>query len=148
MRGWDDEPRSGAALAAYVASGNDCPRRFLRGSDIELLDQPEPHALDNVNTPEEYGAVMTAMRSPASTDLRHLTVQYYAVLREQAGRREESLTTSARTPRELYAELRSRYPFSLAPETLRVAVNTEFRDWSTPLADGDRVVFIPPVAGG
>jgi len=142
------EPRSGAALAAYVASGNDCPRRFLRGSDIELLDQPEPHALDNVNTPEEYGAVMTAMRSPASTDLRHLTVQYYAVLREQAGRREESLTTSARTPRELYAELRSRYPFSLAPEMLRVAVNTEFRDWSTPLADGDRVVFIPPVAGG
>jgi molybdopterin-guanine dinucleotide biosynthesis protein A len=142
------EPRSGAALAAYVASGNDCPRKFLRASDTELLDQPEPHALDNVNTPEEYGAVMAAMRSPASTDLRHLTVQYYAVLREQAGRREESLTTAARTPRELYAELRTRYPFSLAPETLRVAVNTEFRDWSTPLADGDRVVFIPPVAGG
>ena len=142
------EPRSRAALSAYVASGKDCPRKFLRGTDIELLDQPDPHALDNVNTPEEYGAVMAALRSPASDELRHLTVQYYAVLREQAGRREESITTAARTPRELYAELGARYPFSLTPEVLRVAVNTEFRDWSTPLADGDRIVFIPPVAGG
>jgi molybdopterin synthase sulfur carrier subunit len=31
---------------------------------------------------------------------------------------------------------------------LRVAVNDEFGDWSQELADGDRVVFIPPVAGG
>jgi molybdopterin converting factor small subunit len=31
---------------------------------------------------------------------------------------------------------------------LRVAVNDEFRDWTVPLASGDRVVFIPPVAGG
>jgi molybdopterin converting factor small subunit len=31
---------------------------------------------------------------------------------------------------------------------LRVAVNESFSDWSRPLAEGDRVVFIPPVAGG
>ncbi len=31
---------------------------------------------------------------------------------------------------------------------LRVAVNAEFGDWQQPLADGDAVVFIPPVAGG
>ena len=35
-----------------------------------------------------------------------------------------------------------------APEHLKVAVNTEFADWSRPLAAGDTVVFIPPVAGG
>jgi molybdopterin converting factor small subunit len=29
-----------------------------------------------------------------------------------------------------------------------VAVNEEFREWSTPLVANDRVVFIPPVAGG
>jgi molybdopterin converting factor subunit 1 len=75
-------------------------------------------------------------------------VQYYALLREQAGRREEALVSAARTPRELYAELSRRYPFSLGPEALRVAINSEFGDWSTPLADGDAVVFIPPVAGG
>jgi molybdopterin converting factor small subunit len=31
---------------------------------------------------------------------------------------------------------------------LRVAVNDEFRDWTWPLQANDRVVFIPPVAGG
>ncbi len=75
-------------------------------------------------------------------------MQYYALLREQAGRSEESVTTSALTPRELYAELKARYPFSLAPEMLKVAVNAEFGDWQQPLSDGDSVVFIPPVAGG
>ena len=36
-----------------------------------------------------------------------------------------------------------------APALLRVAINDEFCDWSQPLAEpGDRVVFIPPVAGG
>jgi molybdopterin converting factor subunit 1 len=81
-------------------------------------------------------------------DPKHITVQYYALLREQAGRRDEALVTRARTAAELYAELARRYPFSLAPEVLRVAINTEFREWTAPLADGDAVVFIPPVAGG
>ena len=60
----------------------------------------------------------------------------------------ESLVTSARTPRELYDELKGRYPFTLPADMLRVAVNTEFGDWAQTLADGDAVVFIPPVAGG
>jgi len=41
-----------------------------------------------------------------------------------------------------------RHGFTLAPEHLKVAVNSEFSDWSRPLAAGDHVVFIPPVAGG
>jgi molybdopterin converting factor subunit 1 len=99
-----------------------------------------------VNIPKEFGLAMTAL-SPTSSD-RHIKVRYYAVLREQAGRSDELIVTSAQTPRELYNELRSRYPFSLPPETLRVAVNAEFGEWSQPLAAGDTVVFIPPVAGG
>ncbi len=91
---------------------------------------------------------MSAPGPEARQARRHVKVQYYALLREQAGRSEEALVTSARTPRELYEELKGRYPFSLAPEMLRVAVNAEFGDWSQPLADGDTVVFIPPVAGG
>src|SRR5207253_10874736 len=89
-----------------------------------------------------------APRQPPAGEVKRLTVQYYALLREQAGRREEALVSGARTPRELYAELSRRYPFSLGPEALRVAINSEFSEWSTPLADGDAVVFIPPVAGG
>ena len=75
-------------------------------------------------------------------------LQYYALLREQAGRSEEQYSTSARTARELYAELRHRYLFTLPADMLRVAVNVEFADWSQPLAEGDAIVFIPPVAGG
>lgn len=82
------------------------------------------------------------------TDALQINVQYYALLREQAGRSSDSLVTTAATPRELYRELQQRYPFSLAPEMLRVAVNSEFSDWSQPLKEGDSVVFIPPVAGG
>jgi molybdenum cofactor guanylyltransferase len=142
------EPGSAAPLAAYVANGRQCPRRFLVGADTELIDEPNPGALDNINTPEEYRSAMSALPPETSSDPKHITVQYYALLREQAGRRDEALVTHARTPAELYAELARRYPFSLASEVLRVAINAEFREWTAPLADGDAVVFIPPVAGG
>jgi molybdenum cofactor guanylyltransferase len=78
----------------------------------------------------------------------HLKIHYYALMREQAGRSEESLETSAATPADLYGELTARYGFTLAREQLKVAINSEFSDWSRPLAAGDAVVFIPPVAGG
>ena len=142
------EPRSAAPLAAYVARGRQCPRRFLLDADTQLIDEPNPQALDNVNTPEEYRSVMSALLPESTSAAKHITVQYYALLREQAGRRDEALVTHARTPAELYAQLAQRYPFSLAREVLRVAINAEFREWSAPLADGDAVVFIPPVAGG
>ena len=142
------EPRSAAPLAGYVARGRQCPRRFLLGTDTHLIEEPNPGALDNINTPEEYRGAMSALLPEATADAKHITVQYYALLREQAGRRDEALVTRARTAAELYAELAQRYPFSLAAGVLRVAINTEFREWTAPLADGDAVVFIPPVAGG
>jgi molybdopterin-guanine dinucleotide biosynthesis protein A len=157
------EPASREPLLAHVANGKDCPRKFLINSDVQLIDEPNPHALDNVNTADEYGSAIATL-SPGATpganniDVgavltgvppdKRIKVQYYAILREQAGRSDESIVTAARTPRDLYNELKSRYPFSLAPEMLRVAVNAEFGEWSQRLADGDSVVFIPPVAGG
>jgi molybdopterin-guanine dinucleotide biosynthesis protein A len=238
------EPASREAILAHIASGKNCPRKFLINSDVQLLDEPNPHALDNVNTPDEYGSAIAALspteipgapnvdaatgavhvgvapgaasqgatvHGASAAAVRHATaadaanrvgrpatdgpasatnstartntsgsanagaagnakrgtsevaataspsgaagdkrikVQYYAILREQAGRSDESVLTGASTPRDLYNELKSRYPFSLAPEMLRVAVNAEFGEWSQRLADGDSVVFIPPVAGG
>jgi molybdopterin-guanine dinucleotide biosynthesis protein A len=142
------EPASGAALAAYVAAGGNCPRKFLMSADVELLDEPNPRALDNANTPEEYAAAMSALGDSGAAATRRVTVQYFALLREQAGRGGETLETRARTPRELYGELARRYPFSLDAAQLRVAINSEFGDWSATLRDGDAVVFIPPVAGG
>jgi molybdopterin-guanine dinucleotide biosynthesis protein A len=142
------EPASRAALGPYLARGKNCPRKFLIGADVHLIEEPNPRALDNANTPEDYAAAMNAHGESTSAATRRLTVQYFALLREQAGRTTESLETAARTPRELYAELAHRYPFSLDPTVLRVAINSEFADWSATLADGDAVVFIPPVAGG
>ena len=139
------EPASRQLLLQYVATGKSCPRKFLLGTDTELLQQPAPRALDNINTPEEYGAAVTALKPNAD---KHIRVQYFALLREQAGRSDETVQTAAATPRDLYLELQSRYPFSLGVDMLRVAVNAEFGDWTRPLADGDAVVFIPPVAGG
>ena len=77
-----------------------------------------------------------------------LKIQYYALMREQAGRSEETLETAAATPADLYSELAARYGFTLSREQLKVAVNSEFSDWSRKLAANDAVVFIPPVAGG
>jgi molybdopterin-guanine dinucleotide biosynthesis protein A len=142
------EPASREGILAHVASGKNCPRKYLIRSEAHLIEEPNPRALDNVNTPEEYGSAMNNFAPETARSTKKVRVQYFALLREQAGRSDESLTTTAHTPRELYDELRKRYPFSLAPEMLRVAVNTEFGDWSQPLSDGDAVVFIPPVAGG
>jgi len=79
---------------------------------------------------------------------RTVHVQYFAALREQAGRGTETRETSAATARDLYAELRQCHGLALPESLLRVAINEEFCDWERPLVDGDRVVFIPPVAGG
>jgi molybdenum cofactor guanylyltransferase len=141
------EPAAREPVLAYIASGKQCPRKFLINSDTALLDLPERQALDNVNTVEEFGLATAALRPQAKT-AKTVRVQYYAILREQAGRSEETLDTSAGTAAELYAELRQRHPFQLTSAQLKVALNSEFSDWQTPLKHGDTVVFIPPVAGG
>lgn len=79
---------------------------------------------------------------------RAVTVQYFAVLREQRGAASEQLSTSSATASELYDELRERYKFTVQPQFLKVAVNDEFAAWDVTLKDGDKVVFITPVAGG
>lgn len=77
-----------------------------------------------------------------------LTVQYFAVLREQRGLSEEVLETTATTPNDLYRSLKEQHKFSLETNSLRVAVNDEFSTFDQILKDGDSVVFITPVAGG
>lgn len=77
-----------------------------------------------------------------------LHVQYFAILREQRGLAQEKLTTAAASPGALYEELCARHPFTLPGDRVRAAVNDAFVDSAAPLREGDRVVFIPPVAGG
>jgi molybdopterin-guanine dinucleotide biosynthesis protein A len=154
------EPASLAQVDARIAAGKQCPRDFLASADAALLTLRNPRALDNINTGEEYrdaqarlggaqqaatgGAAHSAERPAART----LQIQYFALLREQAGRNAETVSSQARDALELYRELRARHGLLLEPEQLRVAVNEDFADWSKELHDGDRVVFLPPVAGG
>lgn len=142
------EPRARAGIAEHIGAGKICPRKYLINANTRLLALPDPRALDNVNTVDEYSQAMSALNGTAADEPRQIRVQYYALLREQAGRSDETLTTRSRTPRELYVELSQRYPFTLPADMLRVAVNAEFGDWTQPLKAGDSVVFIPPVAGG
>jgi molybdopterin converting factor subunit 1 len=132
-------------LAEYQAGGGRCPRKFLKTHAARLIEPEDRRALDNVNTPEEYAQALAALEAAAP---RQLKIRYYALLREQAGRSEETLESSAATPADLYQDLASRYRFTLTREQLKVAVNSEFSDWSRQLEQGDAVVFIPPVAGG
>ncbi len=40
-------------IKAFIDDGIICPRKVMIRSDTQLLDQPNPDALDNINTPED-----------------------------------------------------------------------------------------------
>jgi molybdopterin synthase sulfur carrier subunit len=80
--------------------------------------------------------------------LKTIDVQYFAILREQRGLTSEKVATAATSPTALYEELRARHRFTLPADRVRAAINDDFVAADAPLRDGDRVVFIPPVAGG
>ena len=161
------EPASAPAVDAWIAAGRQCPREFMAQHDVALLTLRNPRALDNINTSAEYlqarsalagadaatgsggeASVAASGAAAAPPTPISLRVQYFAALRDQAGRSEETVATQARTPLALYQELRVARRLQLRPEQLRVAVNEDFADWSRPLRSGDSVVFLPPVAGG
>lgn len=78
----------------------------------------------------------------------NVTAQYFAVFREQAGKNLEEVATSAATAGELYAEVSATHGFADSMTHCKVAINDELSSWTAPLADGDVVLFFPPVAGG
>lgn len=80
----------------------------------------------------------------------HITVRYFAALRERAGRSSEQLALPAgATAADALAALAARYP-ALQPALAqtRCAVNQEYAAPDTPLRDGDELALIPPVSGG
>lgn len=54
-------PESRTIVEGFVQDGIVCPRKMLIRSDICLLEQPDPAALDNVNTPDDL--VRTGMKA-------------------------------------------------------------------------------------
>ena len=80
--------------------------------------------------------------------MKSINVQYFALLREQAGLENEDMKVECKTYGELYEHLQKKHQFSLPLKMIQVAVNDEFSHLNHEIKDGVRVVFIPPVAGG
>lgn len=74
----------------------------------------------------------------------------FARLREQAGVDVGSVELPAgSTVADVWAALKRMHPGLTAErEAVRGALNQQFVDWSSAVADGDEVAFIPPVSGG
>jgi molybdopterin-guanine dinucleotide biosynthesis protein A len=60
------EPGARAGIDAQIAAGRNCPRKFLINAHTQLLDQPNPRALDNVNTVDEYERAMSSLSTASS----------------------------------------------------------------------------------
>jgi sulfur-carrier protein len=77
----------------------------------------------------------------------NVQVSYFAAFREAAGVSSERIETAAATAEALFAECAGRHGLQRYSASL-VAVNDEMSGWDAALADGDEVLFFPPVAGG
>jgi len=75
-------------------------------------------------------------------------VRYFAAFREATGTAGESVETLATTPAALFRECAEHHPGLRRYSASLVAVNDEMTQWERPLAEGDQVLFFPPVAGG
>lgn len=54
---------SDTIIRKFVADGKVCPRRILIRSDTMLLEQPNPGALDNINTPDDLAGSILEVAS-------------------------------------------------------------------------------------
>ncbi|HEC12092.1 MAG TPA: MoaD/ThiS family protein [Acidiferrobacteraceae bacterium] len=75
-----------------------------------------------------------------------IKVRYFASLREKMGREEDQLDAlGVNTVADVWT--RAARGQAMPPNTL-AAVNLEYGDLTTSVADGDEVAFFPPVTGG
>src|SRR3954453_16168174 len=90
----------------------------------------------------------------ARANTAHVTVWYFARLREALGRDAEELALPAevRTAGALRDLLRTRggaWEIELAAaKPVRIAVNQSMASLHSPIAAGDEIAFFPPVTGG
>lgn len=79
---------------------------------------------------------------------KEVQLKYFALFREQRGLSAETRLTGANTLADFYDELCIEFGFSLKREHIRVSKNEDLCSWDQELESGDRIVFIPPAAGG
>lgn len=81
-----------------------------------------------------------------------IRVRLFAAIREALGRESVELTfAEGATPDDVWRallRLDARGALKSRRVNLAAAVNLKYTRFDSPLADGDEVVFIPPVSGG
>ncbi len=80
--------------------------------------------------------------------MKQIAVKWFAAYREATGTTAEAVETGAETAGDLFAEMMERHRDLAVFSGALVAINDEMAEWHSPLADGDQVLFFPPVAGG
>jgi len=76
-------------------------------------------------------------------------VRLFARLRELAGVELEGIQLPpGATLADVYEAMLRRHPNLPERGSVRGAINQEFAEWRSQVADGDEVAFIPPVSGG
>ena len=80
--------------------------------------------------------------------MKTITVRYFAMFREKAGRNEETLTTDAATAADVFDATKDRHGSSEPAGHCKVAINDAMANWDSPIEDGDTILLFPPVAGG
>ena len=80
--------------------------------------------------------------------MKTITVRYFAMFRDHAGKDAEMITTAAATAADVFDETRDRHRSSEPRGHCKVAINDEMADWDSAVSDGDTVLLFPPVAGG
>ena len=80
--------------------------------------------------------------------MKHLTVKWFAAYRDATGTTSEAIESRAETAADLFAEMLTRHRELAVFSGALVAINDEMADWRSPVADGDQILFFPPVAGG
>ena len=76
-----------------------------------------------------------------------VTVLYFASLREQLGKSEDTLcVTAGITVADIWQQTVA--PYYSGAQNVLVAVNREYAGFNTPVREGDEIAFFPPVTGG
>jgi molybdopterin-guanine dinucleotide biosynthesis protein A len=57
------EPSTRAGILDAIAHDRRCPRKFVIASGVPLLEQADPAALDNVNTPQEFASAAARLNA-------------------------------------------------------------------------------------
>jgi molybdenum cofactor guanylyltransferase len=139
-------PSAAIRLNEVIAENRRCARRFLTSLNRTELTPSDPQALLNLNRPEHLVELeLLHQHGPIEKELK---VEYFAKLSQEANTTSETLRTSAATLSGLWEEVRLRHGFTLDLPHVKPAIDNEFAEWTTPLAPGQTIAFMPPFAGG